>query len=226
MDTSDSKISFDEHGVCDHCIDFEKDVKQKWFPNEEGKLILKKTVSKIKKDGKNRDFDCILGMSGGVDSSYMLHLAVKDLGLRPLVFHVDSGWNSEQAVKNIQLMIDKLDPNESTLIDKIKSYDESDYDSALFVQVSEEELSNVDTVKYQDFINRTMKENGYTHLKCICFNPNDKVDIDGFNARSHAPYFLINIASKKVLDSAHTTLAKTKYYDNMNQRYLKYLHKD
>ena len=108
MDTSDSKISFDEHGVCDHCIDFEKDVKQKWFPNEEGKLILKKTVSKIKKDGKNRDFDCILGMSGGVDSSYMLHLAVKDLGLRPLVFHVDSGWNSEQAVKNIQLMIDKL----------------------------------------------------------------------------------------------------------------------
>ena len=108
MDTTDSKITFDEKGVCDHCIDFEKDVKNKWFPNEEGKLRLKKTVANIKKDGKNREFDCILGMSGGVDSSYMLHLAVKELGLRPLVFHVDSGWNSEQAVKNIQLMIDKL----------------------------------------------------------------------------------------------------------------------
>ena len=125
-----------------------------------------------------------------------------------------------------KLMIDKFDPNESTLLDKIKAYDESDYDSALFVQVSEEELSNTDTVKYQDFINRTMKESGYGHLKCICFNPNDKVEIDGFNARSHAPYFLINIATREVLDKAHNTLAKTKYYDNMNQRYLKYLHKD
>jgi len=108
MDTTDSNITFNDQGVCDHCIDFENDVKNKWFPNEEGKLKLKNTVAKIKKDGKNRDFDCILGMSGGVDSSYMLHLAVKELGLRPLVFHVDSGWNSEQAVKNIQLMIDKL----------------------------------------------------------------------------------------------------------------------
>jgi len=125
-----------------------------------------------------------------------------------------------------KLMIDKFDPNESTLLDKVKAYDESEYDSALFVQVSEEELSNVDTVKYQDFINRTMKEHGYGHLKCICFNPNDKVEIDGFNARSHAPYFLINIATREVLDKAHNTLAKTKYYDNMNQRYLKYLHKD
>ena len=125
-----------------------------------------------------------------------------------------------------KLMIDKLDPNESTLLDKVKAYDESDYDSALFVQVSDEILSGHDTVGYQDFINRTMKENGYGHLKCICFNPNDKVEINGFNARSHAPYFLINIATREVLDKAHNTLAKTKYYDNMNQRYLKYLHKD
>ena len=65
-------------------------------------------MSQIIDQLENRDFDCILGLSGGVDSCYMLHLAVKELGLRPLVFHVDSGWNSEQAVKNIQLMIDKL----------------------------------------------------------------------------------------------------------------------
>jgi len=108
MDTSDSKITFNSNGICDHCIDFETDVKTKWFPNEEGKKRLQRTVAKIKKDGRNRDFDCILGMSGGVDSSYMLHLSVKELGLRPLVFHVDVGWNSEQSVKNIQVMIDKL----------------------------------------------------------------------------------------------------------------------
>jgi len=108
MDTSDSRIQFDENGVCDHCNDFEKSVKPNWFPNEEGKRRLQSTVAKIKEDGRDRDFDCILGMSGGVDSSYLLHLAVKELGLRPLVFHVDGGWNSELAVNNIQVMIDKL----------------------------------------------------------------------------------------------------------------------
>lgn len=108
MDTSDSRITFDSNGICDHCNDFEKNVKPKWFPNQEGLKRLKSTVTKIKKDGKDRDFDCILGMSGGVDSSYLLHLAVKELGLRPLVFHVDGGWNSELAVNNIQVMIDKL----------------------------------------------------------------------------------------------------------------------
>ena len=123
-----------------------------------------------------------------------------------------------------KLMIKKFDPKENTLLEMVKEYDESDYDSALLVQVSEEELSNTDTVRYQDFINKTMKENGYGHLKCICFNPNDKVEIDGFNARSHAPYFLINIATREALNKAHKTLAKTKYYDNMNKRYLDYLH--
>ncbi len=123
-----------------------------------------------------------------------------------------------------KLMIDKFDPNADTLLDKIKVYDESEYDSALLVQVSDEELSKFDTVGYQDYINKTMKENGYPHLKCICFNPNDELDIDGFNARSHAPYFLINIATREALDKAHNILSKTKYYDNMNKRYLKYLH--
>ena len=108
MDTSDSRIKFDENGVCDHCNDFQINVKPNWYPNEEGLKRLESTVSKIKEDGKNRDFDCLLGMSGGVDSSFLLHLAVKELGLRPLVFHVDGGWNSELAVNNIQVMIDKL----------------------------------------------------------------------------------------------------------------------
>ena len=108
MDTSDSRIKFNENGVCDHCNDFQINVNPNWYPNEEGLKRLESTVSKIKEDGKDRDFDCNLGMSGGVDSSFLLHLAVKELGLRPLVFHVDGGWNSELAVNNIQVMIDKL----------------------------------------------------------------------------------------------------------------------
>ncbi len=108
MDTSDSKITFDDNGVCDHCNDFYSNVQPNWHTDQKGRDQLLEIINKIKKDGENRDFDCIMGMSGGADSSYMLHLAVKEFGLRPLVFHVDGGWNSELAVHNINVMIDKL----------------------------------------------------------------------------------------------------------------------
>lgn len=108
MDTSDSKILFDEKGICDHCNDYYENVLPNWHTDEIGDRQLEQIVAKIKEEGKAKDFDCILGMSGGVDSSYLLHLAVTKLGLRPLVFHVDGGWNSELAVNNIQVMIDKL----------------------------------------------------------------------------------------------------------------------
>ncbi len=108
MDSTDPGIQFNEEGVCDHCRDFETKVKPNWHTDDYGRAELNKMLAKIKSDGKNKEFDCILGISGGVDSSYMLHLAVKEFGLRPLVFHVDGGWNSELAVHNINVMIDKL----------------------------------------------------------------------------------------------------------------------
>lgn len=108
MDTSDSKIAFYANGVCDHCNDFYTNIKPNWHTDERGKKELNEIFNKIKQKGKGKDFDCIMGMSGGADSSYMLHVAVKDFGLRPLVFHVDGGWNSELAVNNIQVMIEKL----------------------------------------------------------------------------------------------------------------------
>jgi len=108
MDTTDSRIYFDENGMCDHCNDFYTNVQPNWHTGEWGKQELAAIMERIKIDGKKRDFDCLLGLSGGVDSSYMLHLAVKEFGLRPLVFHVDGGWNSELAVHNINVMIDKL----------------------------------------------------------------------------------------------------------------------
>lgn len=108
MDTTDSRIVFDDKGVCDHCNDFNNNVQPKWITDDRGKAELQRIMDKIKKDGNGRDFDCLLGLSGGVDSSYMLHLAVKEFGLRPLVFHVDGGWNSELAVHNIHVLIEKL----------------------------------------------------------------------------------------------------------------------
>jgi N-acetyl sugar amidotransferase len=108
MDTTDSVITFDEHGFCDHCQNYFKNILPNWNTSEEGRKKMEIIIDKIKEDGKGRDFDCIMGMSGGADSSYMLHIVVKEFGLRPLVFHVDGGWNSELAVHNIEMMIDKL----------------------------------------------------------------------------------------------------------------------
>lgn len=108
MDTSDSHISFDEHGICDHCRGFKEHVAPNWHPDATGERMFAEVVERIKQDGKGRDFDCILGMSGGLDSSFLLHKAVKDFGLRPLVFHVDGGWNTDIAVSNIQALVDGL----------------------------------------------------------------------------------------------------------------------
>jgi len=108
MDSSDSHIVFDEHGVCDHCNGFNRDVAPNWHPNEQGKETFRAMVEKIKLEGEGKPFDSIIGMSGGLDSSYLLHLAVSEFGLRPLVFHVDGGWNTDIAVNNIQMLVDKL----------------------------------------------------------------------------------------------------------------------
>jgi N-acetyl sugar amidotransferase len=104
MDTSDPDIEFDQNGVCNHCIEFEEITSKLWYPNEEGERMLAETFSKVKKDGKNNEYDCILGLSGGVDSAY-LALKIKEYGLRPLVVHVDAGWNSEIAVSNIERIV-------------------------------------------------------------------------------------------------------------------------
>jgi N-acetyl sugar amidotransferase len=109
MDTTDSMITFDENGVCDHCNTFYKKILPNWHTDESGRQELEKTVQKTKQEGAGKNFDCIIGMSGGVDSSYLTYLAKKELGLRPLVFHVDAGWNSQEAVNNIEKLVDKLD---------------------------------------------------------------------------------------------------------------------
>ncbi len=108
MDTTDTVIIFDENGVCDHCRDFEQSIKPNWHTDERGRARLLALIEEVRKAGKGHDFDCILGLSGGLDSSYMLHLLVKEFDLRPLVFHVDGGWNSDLAVNNIQMLVEKL----------------------------------------------------------------------------------------------------------------------
>ncbi len=108
LDTSYPGLTFDDAGICSQYWDYQNVVKPNWHPDEEGRRVLERRVEEIRRDGRGRDFDCLLGLSGGVDSSYMLHQMVKEHGLRPLVFHVDGGWNSELSVHNIHVLVDKL----------------------------------------------------------------------------------------------------------------------
>ena len=108
MDTSDSKITFGPDGVCDHCTTFYDDVLPNWHVDARGREELDRIASQIKAEGAGRDFDCIIGVSGGIDSSYVTYIAKAELGLRPLVFHVDAGWNSQVAVNNIEKLVDGL----------------------------------------------------------------------------------------------------------------------
>ncbi|MBY0496023.1 MAG: N-acetyl sugar amidotransferase [Cyanobacteria bacterium] len=108
MDTTDTKIVFDADGVCDHCKTFYSKTLPNWHTGEHGRRLLDELVGNIKRAGKGNDFDCIIGVSGGIDSSYLAYLAKTQMGLRPLVFHVDAGWNSQEAVNNIEKLVDKL----------------------------------------------------------------------------------------------------------------------
>ena len=108
VDSTYPNISFDANGVSNIYNNFNENVIKYWQTGDEGQKKLEVMIKKLKHDGQGRDFDCLIGLSGGLDSSYMLHKVVKEFGLRPLVFHVDGGWNSELAVHNINVLVDKL----------------------------------------------------------------------------------------------------------------------
>ena len=108
MDSSDSCIEFDENGRCIYCNNFYNIILPKWNKNLKDEKGLFKTIEKIKKEGKHMNFDCIIGLSGGLDSSYLTYIAKVKFGLRPLLFHVDAGWNTDIAVGNIEKLVDGL----------------------------------------------------------------------------------------------------------------------
>ena len=108
MDTSDPNIIFDENGISDYYHNFQNVMLPNWNTDERGMKELMIVAEKIKQEGIGKDFDCIIGLSGGLDSSYAVYVAKEIMGLRPLVFHVDAGWNTQQAVGNIEKLIDGL----------------------------------------------------------------------------------------------------------------------
>lgn len=107
MDTSDPEIQFDDKGVCNHCHDYDRMMTQKVITGAAGEKYLQKLVDEMKRNGRSKPYDCIIGVSGGVDSTYVAYL-VKKMGLRPLAVHMDNGWDSELAVKNIEETLKRL----------------------------------------------------------------------------------------------------------------------
>ena len=108
MDTSDSGITFDARGWCDYCNNFHRNILPHWHPDGVGERLLGKQIAAIQRHGRGRTHDCLIGISGGVDSSYLVYLAKAKLGLRPLLYHVDAGWNSQQSANNIEKLVDGL----------------------------------------------------------------------------------------------------------------------
>lgn len=107
MDTTDLNIQFDAAGVCNHCHAYERRAAAELLPPGKAKAALQRVVAEIRKQGAGKDYDCIIGVSGGVDSTTVAYL-VNQLGLRPLAVHLDNGWNAELAVANIERCLKTL----------------------------------------------------------------------------------------------------------------------
>ena len=107
MDTTDPNIIFDEQGVSNHYHEYQKAANEQLLMEPKRSEALKKIINKIKTNGKGKKYDCLIGLSGGVDSSYVAYL-VKQYGLRPLAVHFDNGWNTELAVHNVNSIIETL----------------------------------------------------------------------------------------------------------------------
>lgn len=114
-------ISFNNEGVCNYCIQYDQ-MQQEYPTGKEGRKILEEYVAQMKRDGKNKPYDVVIGVSGGCDSSYMLHLAKKEFGLRVLAAHFDNTYNSRIAVENIDIVLSALDIDLYTYVTDNEEY--------------------------------------------------------------------------------------------------------
>ena len=108
MDNTDPYIIFDETGQCHHCISYLEHRPK--FPafQDNAENQLNNLVQSIREQGRGKKYDCVIGLSGGVDSTYVAYVVTKILGLRPIAVHMDNGWNSELSVKNVENIVKKL----------------------------------------------------------------------------------------------------------------------
>jgi putative aminotransferase len=161
MDTSDPNIGFDDRGWCDYCNNFEATIKPNWHTDSQGKAALDEMADTIRAHGKGRDFDCIIGLSGGLDSSYTAYIAKEKMGLRPLLLHVDAGWNTDQAVGNIEKLVDGLGLD---LYTEVVNWDEMRRLQVAFLKAGIPDQDLVQDAAFFSGLYKFAHQNGIKHI--------------------------------------------------------------
>lgn len=160
MDTTDPEIVFDNNGQCNHCRAYLQKVRNLTHQGESSDQQLLALAEKIKSAGKNKPYDCVIGVSGGVDSSYTCYLA-KKLGLRPLAVHMDNGWNAKEAVKNIKTICDSLDID---YVSQVINWEEFKDIQLAFLKASIVEMEIPTDVAIPHFLHKVAAENKIKYI--------------------------------------------------------------
>lgn len=171
MDTSDPHITFDKNGVCDHCNNFKKYILPTWNPNMERLDELEKISEQIRRVGKGQKYDCILGLSGGADSSYLAYVAKEIMHLNPLIYVVDTGWNLNVAVENIEKIVRGLNLDMYTEVINWKEM--RDIQLATF----KAQIPAQDQVQDQAIFNSMYKYAVKHHIKYVLTGSNNSTEI-------------------------------------------------
>lgn len=161
MDESDPNITFNDDGVCNYCSNFTTNIKPNWDTNTKGEQRLQLLSKVIKDDSKKSEFDCIIGLSGGLDSSYAAYVAVKQMGLKPLLFHVDAGWNTDQAVGNIEKLVDGL---ELDLYTEVVNWDEMKRLQVAFLRSGIPDQDLVQDAAFFSGLYKFARQHGIKHI--------------------------------------------------------------
>ncbi len=161
MDTSDTNIVFNELGLCDYCNNFNTTVKPVWHTGAKGKFELQQMADAIRNNSKGREFDCIVGLSGGLDSSYAAYVAKEKMGLRPLLLHVDAGWNTDQAVGNIEKVVDGLGLD---LYTEVVNWDEMRRLQVAFFRAGIPDQDLVQDAAFFSGLYKFARQNGIKHI--------------------------------------------------------------
>jgi len=193
MDTTDHQIKFNASGYCNHCSEYLQLVSKDQRASKTSAESLKSILAEIKKSGEGQEYDCVIGISGGVDSTYLAYLVVEQFGLRPLAIHLDNGWNSKLAVKNIQNILRKLSIDlETHVIDweEFKSLQKA-YFSASVIDIEAITDHAINATLYQVADDNKVKYilKGFNNVtekimpKSWTFNKNDLVNISDINEK-------------------------------------------
>jgi N-acetyl sugar amidotransferase len=161
MDTSDPTIAFDARGVCSHCRRAELEAERPAARPEVQARLLDDLLRRVREDGRGREYDCVIGLSGGADSSWLAYLVKRQFGLRPLAVHLDNGWNSEIAARNIQKLVRKLDID---LVTHVVEWEEFRDLQRAYLQASVIDIEGLTDHAIQALLYRTADEHRIPHI--------------------------------------------------------------